>query len=81
MTNLEKLYKKIAKEHNLTQYQVEDIFKSQFDLVAKEMEARSPYSIRLPRFGVFIPNLKRREIIKQKEYERDQRLNEQSKTL
>ena len=66
----------------ITKYQAEDIFKSQFELVAKEMESRSDRSIRLPRIGTFVPNLKRREILNNKENERNQQLSrKESETI
>ncbi len=51
MTPLEKCYEKIAKKHNLSKYQVEDIFRAQFDFVAETMEKPERESVRLPFIG------------------------------
>ena len=56
MTPLEKCYEKIAKKHNLSKYQVEDIFRAQFDFVAETMEKPERESIRLPFIGTFYSN-------------------------
>jgi nucleoid DNA-binding protein len=72
MTNQEKLYKKIAEQEGLNKYQVEDIFKSQFDLVAKEMEAMSDAWIRLPRIGIFLVAKQRRFILERNKKQRNE---------
>ena len=51
MTKNEKIYNKVAKEFDAHKYKVEDIFKSQFDFVAKQMSDRTENSILLPRIG------------------------------
>lgn len=63
MTPLEKLYSKISEQKNIHKYIVEDIFKSQFDLVAKEMESKSGNSVRLPRIGIFVESKGRKRIL------------------
>lgn len=78
MKALDKLYIEIANKFNLTRYQVEDIFKSQFDLVVKEMEAYSGTSIRLPYIGVFIDNKLKREIINRNKQLKNERNSQQS---
>ena len=72
MTPQEKLYKKISEQENIHKYIVEDIFKSQFDLIAKEMEAQSGASIRLPRIGIFIESKGRKRILTENKKRRDE---------
>lgn len=73
MTNLERLYKKVAEMKGVNKYQVEDIFKSQFDLVAKTMESMEDTSIRLPHIGVFLSNLKLKKTITERKKAKDER--------
>lgn len=80
MKNLDKFYAQKSKEFKLTRYQVEDIFKSQFELVAKEMEAYSGHSVRLPYIGVFIDNKIKRAIININKKKKDERESQQSRT-
>ena len=56
MTPLEKCYEKIAKKYNLSKYQVEDIFRAQFDFVAETMEKPERESVRLRFIGTFYSN-------------------------
>lgn len=72
MTSQEKLYKKISEQEGIHKYIVEDIFKSQFDLTAKEMEAQSGASIRLPRIGIFIESKGRKRILTENKKRRDE---------
>lgn len=77
MTSLDKLYKKISEQEGISKYIVEDIFKSQFDLVAKEMEAQSGASVRLPRIGIFVESKIRKRILTENKKRRDEQLQQQ----
>lgn len=77
MKTLDKLYLEKAKEFNLTKYQVEDIFKSQFDLVVKEMGSYSERSVRLPYIGVFMDNKYKRKIITRNKQLKNERNSQQ----
>lgn len=62
------VYAKVAKELGLTKYQVEDAFKSQFDLVTKTMADKTNYTgVRVPRLGTFYVKPGRVEYLKQKQ--------------
>ena len=77
MTLLDKLYKKISEKEGIHKYIVEDIFKSQFDLVAKEMEAQSGASVRLPRIGIFVESKERKRILTEAKKLKDERERQQ----
>lgn len=73
MTQQEKLYKKVAEALNVHKYVVEDVFKSQFDLIAKEMELRSDVFVRLPRIGIFFVHKNRRKYLETYKKLKDER--------
>lgn len=79
MTNLERLYKKVAEMKGVNKYQVEDIFKSQFDLVAKIMESKEDTPVRIPFIGVFRSNPKLRKIITERKQLKDEKEQQQSR--
>ena len=53
MTNLDRLYLKIAQQTGLSKYRVEAIFKSQFEVTKQTMAKMEDKTIRHPFFGVF----------------------------
>lgn len=53
MTNLDRLYAKIAKEHGIPIKEVKKVFKSQFSLAYKTIGLFKDIAIRLPYIGVF----------------------------
>tara|TARA_R110000787_G_scaffold153516_4_gene267427 strand:+ start:3400 stop:3612 length:213 start_codon:yes stop_codon:yes gene_type:complete len=57
------LLEKLAKEHNLPEYVVESIVKSQFKFVQDKMEEGDCAKVRLHHFGVFKVKPKRLYII------------------
>lgn len=57
------MYRKVSEKTGLKKYQVIDIFKSQFDLVAIEMGKLKGTKIRIPFIGIFEDNEKRRNSI------------------
>jgi nucleoid DNA-binding protein len=77
MTQQEKLYKRIAEQLKVSKYIVEDVFKSQFDLIAKEMELRSDVSVRLPRIGIFFVHKNRRKYLETYKKRNDERKQQQ----
>lgn len=79
MTNLERLYKKVAEQMEVNKYQVEDIFKSQFSLVAKQMQEYSDVPVRLPYLGTFKSNPELRKLITERKRLKDAREQQQSR--
>jgi len=63
MIPLEKMLSQVAKQTGLNKYQVTDVFKSQFDLVAVEMEKRIGSWVRIPYIGVFRDSKFKRELL------------------
>lgn len=53
MTNLDRLYTKVAEKHGLPKKEVQKIFKAQFNLVYKTIGLIKDIPIRLPYIGVF----------------------------
>ena len=50
------MYSKIARKTGKKKLQIIDVFRLQFDLVAKEMEKKEGNSVRLPYFATFKVN-------------------------
>jgi nucleoid DNA-binding protein len=63
--NLNDLYKLLADKHNISKYQVEDIFKAQCDLTYTTMADKKDRAIRWPLLGTFGVKKKRREYLNQ----------------
>lgn len=65
MTNLDRMYSKIARDNGMTKKDVEEIFKSQFAVTREAMAKREDIPVRHPLFGVFRVKPKRREFIEE----------------
>ncbi|WP_428743137.1 HU family DNA-binding protein [Tenacibaculum sp.] len=66
MKNLEKIYKKVSRETGLTKYEVEDIFKSQFELVELAMREKEDIPVRVYKLFTFRVKAGRRERLNKK---------------
>jgi len=64
MTPIREVYDETAKEHGLHKYIVEDIVKSQFELVEEQMTNNTYKAVRPPFLGVFRCKPKRLEQLK-----------------
>lgn len=74
---LNDVYKKVASELGLTKYQVEDAFKSQFELTSLTMAKREDIGVRHPKFGTFHVRPGRRYHIEQNKIRQNEKREQQ----
>lgn len=72
MHNLKKLYKELADQTGLHIYQVEDIWKSQFEGVMKTFELKEDKPARIPGLFTFRVKAGRRNFLNQQTKEKDE---------